>query len=253
MSVQPRSLTTTQAVDILETLSLLTSKQHQSSKLVIYETSIELESDSSTVRTIKPWALYAISSVQYIAGYTPLETGSRDIAELPPLLERVHQAFKDHQYDYAERTQKKQRIDLADRALNGLSCLVQHEYLKSAQKKGFVDLAQQKVREILAFLNNAGSFDYEDPLAKQLREKEREIALLKKENDVLNGLVAEKERYIAVVSQLHEKQKSKITRLEDLIVRDASRDDPLEEFQASTQVLIGRIHTLTGVLATRKH
>jgi hypothetical protein len=245
------ALTVQQATTILETLSLLQAKQHEKSKLVIHSTSIELESDSSTLRTTSSWATSASSTVWYYAGF-PTDSTSRDLADLPPLMRRVHQAFLDQDFNVADEKGNKTRLDLAQRALEGLTCLVQHEYISDSIKAGLVETAQESVRETITHFKQftQHSLFVGQGNQRQIEEKDRQIAELTRENASLLKRVQDKQDSNNLLSQMLEEKRTEINKYKALVVKDAL-DQTVDLQAVPSHVLCGRIHTMTGVLAAR--
>ncbi|HEY5236168.1 MAG TPA: hypothetical protein VIJ14_08325 [Rhabdochlamydiaceae bacterium] len=248
------ALTVQQATTILETLSLLQAKQHEKSKLVIHSTSIELESDSSTLRTTSSWATSASSTVWYYAGF-PTDSTSRDLADLPPLMRRVSQAFLNQDFSAADEKGNKTRLDLAQKALDGLTCLVQHEYISDSIKAGLVETAQESVRESITHFKQltvhslfVGQGDQQQ---RQIEERDQQIVELTRENASLLKRVQDKQENNNLLSQMFEEKRTENNKLKALVVKDAL-DQTIDLQTVPSSVLIGRIHVMTGILATRR-
>jgi hypothetical protein len=236
-------LTVQQATTILETLSLLTTAQHQHSKLIMHDASIELESDSSLLRTVSAWTSAVTSYPRYIAGYQT-DSESRILADLPPLMRKVHQAFINHGYNSADVKENKTRLELAQRALEGLNSLQKNKYLTDTNKTDQVEEAKRSVKEIIAIFEPAHFLVQEDP-------QQRLIAELRLQNAHLTQRVADQQKTIEIYDRTLGELGTKIARLKAFAVEDALSDPPNID-NISMHVIVGRIHVLSGVLAARQ-
>ncbi len=256
MSVQKSALTIHQAVTILETLSLLNTAQHKDSKLVIYDTKIELEPDASVARTVSSATAYASSTLWYYAGY-PADAGIRDVAEIVPLMERVHSAFVDQDFSPNDVRETHHRFEIAQNAEKGLTALVGRKYLTDTVKAGHLETAQATIRKIVTYYKDLGGGDEaklttEQLLQRQLQTLGRTNSEQTREITTLGLRVADKQQTIDLQTREIEELKLECNRLKGVVVQEAL-GAPIDPATISSDVLVGRISALFEVLSKRQH
>ncbi|HEX4838901.1 MAG TPA: hypothetical protein VFU89_00485 [Rhabdochlamydiaceae bacterium] len=255
MASQLRPLSVDQAGNVLETLSLLSSENHKNSKLVIYETKLELESNSSTWRTYNSWSSSATSTVLYYAGYS-YENVSRDISILPNLLERTYYVFTENSLGTEE---KQKKLDLARRAKVGLQALIVNQYQRDLTKTSFVKQAKDSVDKIITRLEPSSKSVNVDPELEQIHEKdqkisqsESEIAQLKEANKALQSTVDSITELKQNFKQHIDKQKEEITRLQGVILSE-SLNTSVDPNTVSAKVLTERIKVMADALSKKNN
>jgi len=253
VAVQLRPLTVEQAGTVLETLSLLNSENHKHSKLIIYETKLELEADSSTWRTLNSMSSSTMSTVRYYAGY-PTEQVSRDISKLPNLLERTY-------YVFTEKTlapdAKQKNLDLARSAKIGLQALIKNQYQQNSTKTDVVKQAEGNVDKIITRLEPSPKSVNVDPHLEQIHEKdqkisqfEEKIAQLETANRALQS-AAESTKVLNQNFKRHiDEQKKEIARLEGIIINE-SLSTSVDPNTVSAKVLTERIKVMANALAAK--
>lgn len=179
-------LTLEQSYTILGQLQLL--KYTRDSKLVFSPTSVWLETNSGTWRTVAAWSS---STLSYVAG----NSVSRDLAELIPLVSKVKKCLMSVVLMTNDPSKIREGIELLDKAEEGLQALKENQYAKEKDKKITIEVALHTLRETKQLfetektecprkvdepfcLKGEGE---EDQLRKQLTEKEFEIIRLKDE------------------------------------------------------------------------
>jgi hypothetical protein len=243
-----------QAMTILETLSLLKTKQHEKSKLIMHSTSIELESDSSTWRTASAVTETVSSNFRWFAGLKTEKT-SRELAELPPLMRNVYQALADQDFHPANAESSKTRLDLAQNASDGLSSLIENEYKEDSVKRGLIEEAKGSVAEIITyfkqFTNISSGAGQGNQQQRLIAAKDLQIADLRQQNATLTLRVQDKQASIDLLERTLEENKKEISRLKALVVNE-SLSDPANIDKVPSHVLIERIHVQTGILVARQ-
>jgi|GEM_PF-1737854 len=256
MAIQLRPLSVGQASDVLETLSLLSSKNHVHSKLIIYETKLELEADSSTWRTLNSMSSSTMSTVRYYAGY-PTEQVSRDISKLPNLLERTFNVFSENALGTGE---KQKNLGLAKQAKTGLQALISNQYQssdKTSSKASCVRDAERYVDQIITKLDSNYSSSYIDTEKQRTLEKnqktsqlEEKIAQLETANRALQSAVDSTNTLNQNFREQIEKQKKEITRLEGVILSE-SLNTSVDPNTVSAKVLTERIKVMADALSKK--
>ncbi len=201
-------LSVEQAQGILETLSLLNTEQHKTSKIVFYETSITLETDSSTLRTVYSWTSSVTSTAKYYAGLST-ETGSRKLSDLPALIERVHAVMTDQKNIPLELHSCRNRQKLAENAQMGLTALQANRYQAKPDKALFFTATQTVLGKIKELYKERADAYLQGTFAEARVKRERE-------EEARAAQAAQRE---LEVSRL----KEKIADLERVIERDQKR------------------------------
>jgi hypothetical protein len=256
--VQPKApLTLEQAQGILETLSLLNTDQHKASKLIIYDMGIALEPDSSTWRTLYSWGSSLKANAYYYAGFSG-NAGSRELADLPPLMERVHEAFQGYEFDASEGRANKERLEMAKKANAGLSSLMQHEYLAVSNKAQLIEEAQGTVKKIIDFIRLFTDESKGLRESSQRDQKERLLVDQSREIATLTQSVKDKQLSIDLLLQVRQSKDQQIEALTKevsqfrLMAQGIALKDMADLKALPLEILIGQIHACSGVLASRQ-
>ncbi len=173
--IAPIPLTAGQAEAILDQLALCSSRQHRDDKLCFTSAGISLETNSYW-RTVSAWADWALKH--------PV---SRELGDLPPLMERVKTALCSKEVaTYKEISDLLKRIAEARKGLDELSA---NQYKLDPGKIGLINTAAQRLEETRLHFN---------PIIGPLLESERkaaaedrltELSRLRKENDEFKAKV----------------------------------------------------------------
>jgi hypothetical protein len=249
-----------QARGILENLSLLTSPAHQNSKLVFYDTKIDLEPDSSTWRTLYAWTSPVTTRLNYYYGNDASET--RDLTALPALMERVHQAFNEHQNGLVHYKDIKPKFDLIEKAEGGLLSLKEKRYITQPEKAQIIQIALatlQKTKKIYqekcedSFLKAVEAAKSNN--RQEQEAKTQEIAMLKQRVAELERSAEQNQKTNAILLQVvssatQENQQKLVER--DRVIAAQALSNPIDLENVPTTVIIERIRVLLEVVNSRQ-
>jgi hypothetical protein len=197
-----------QAQNILETLALLTTAQHKKSKLVFYDTTIVLESDSSLWRTANSWGSSLVSGTLYYTGISA-DTGSRELSDLPPLIEKVHAVMIDPRNIPLDLRGCRARQELTENAQMGLTALQTNEYQAKEDKAPFFKTAQTTLDKIKGLYKDRSDAllqaTFADARSKREREEEARAAQAAQRELEITRL---KERIVSLEQLVEKDQKN---------------------------------------------
>jgi hypothetical protein len=244
MSVQQKApLSLEQAQGILETLTLLVTPTHQKSKLIFYDSRIGLEADSSTWRTLSSLT----ASVKYYGGYE-VQPETRELAALPPLMEKVDLMFRQQKLDDLSYGELKSKCELIENAEKGLVSLKVNSYQSQDEKAQIIETALKTLQKTKKLYQKKSDESRQRHLGaiqskgrQELEQKDQEIARLKDEIEKKTGEIWR------IAKSTYEPELAK----KNQIIAAQALADPIDLSAVPTAVILERIQVLVGVVRDR--